>query len=452
MQRIGGFFPRGAHVLAAVSGGADSMAMLHLLKELRDAGEISLTAAHFEHGIRGEESRSDMRFVEGYCREIGVACIVGSGDVPAEAKRRHMGLEEAAREMRRAFLLGAMREAGADWISTAHHEADQAETVLMRLLRGSSPAGLGGMREKDGVWAKPMLGWKKTEIIAYLRERGIPWREDETNAEEGTPRNALRLRILPQMEEIFPGAQGAIARYAKMQAIESDFLDETARAWLGKSSVPDLLGRMISLEKMPHEAVLRRALKIAAGRDAQFSDIEKLCALCRKGRGKLDLRGEKHAQAEIRGGSLWLTDKFSGCEPVPVQENGETFFGKWGTLSACAGAGTPIKDDPFAQEIAAEKLAGAVLRFWQPGDRIRPLGMGGRSRLLSDLYADKKIPAPRRRMQVVLEQDGEMIWAIGACISERAKLTGKGPSARLQWRPGGVHENTPDKNGGGTEQ
>ncbi|MDO4741242.1 MAG: tRNA lysidine(34) synthetase TilS [Eubacteriales bacterium] len=438
----------GEHVLAAVSGGADSVALLRLLVRLRGEGRIRLSAAHFEHGIRGEGSRADMAFVQGLCRELDVALLCGAGDVPGEAKRRGAGIEETAREMRRAFLLESMRAAGADCIALAHHADDQAETVLMHILRGSGGRGAGGMRRRDGVWLRPLLHCRKSELIEYLARGGAAWREDPTNAQPFTPRNGLRLQVMPQMEAIFPGAVEALVRFADIQQAESDFLDGCARRWLRGNARTGPYGVRVALAALPDRAVLARAMKLLAGREAASSEVQRLCALCEKGAGRLEHTGSGRS-AHAAAGELWLTQGAPEAQNVPICTPGETKLAEWGTLRTEAGEGRPVRGDPHRQELDALACEGARLRFWRQGDRMRPLGMGGRSRLLSDIYADRGVPPQKRRFMPVLEKDGEILWAVGACISETAKLNGENRALGLEWIPAkeSPWENTRDDGG-----
>jgi len=424
----------GEHILAALSGGADSVALVRLLAVLRDEGRIRLSAAHFEHGIRGEESIADMLFAKELCKEICVPFYAGSGDVPGEAARMGKGFEETARDMRRAFLKEAMVSAGADSIALAHHADDQAETVLMHLMRGSGGRGACGMRERDGVWLRPLLHCRKQSLIDYLAGRGYAWREDRTNAEEITERNSLRIRIMPEIESIRPGAVEAIARFADIQRRESDFLDGLAEKWLQERAFEGPWGLRIALGELPDEAILARAMKTAAGREASAADIERLCALCEKGDGMLDLRG-KYFRAQAGGGEIWLMEKRGSVNSVPIRLEGATELKDLGRLTAREGEGRPVRDDPYCQELDKAACEGARIRLWQEGDRIRPLGMRGRSRLLSDVYADKGIAPQRRRFLPVLEGADGIVWAVGACISEDAKLKDGCRAVRFRWEP-----------------
>jgi len=206
------------HILAAVSGGADSVAMLALLKEAADGQPFTLTAAHFEHGIRAEDSLADAAFVRTLCGEWRIPLIEGHADVPVLAKASSMGLETAARQARYEFLMNAREQAGADYIALAHHRDDQAETVLMHLFRGCGLRGAVGMKALDGVLYRPLLNVTKKTLVGYLQMRGIPWREDATNGAADNPRNALRLNVMPEIERIYPGAKGAVCRFLKASA------------------------------------------------------------------------------------------------------------------------------------------------------------------------------------------------------------------------------------------
>lgn len=443
----------GSHVLAAVSGGADSVALLHMLKALRDTGAVRLTVAHFEHGLRGAESLSDRDFVQELCHLWQIPCTVGQGDVREWAKSRHIGLEEAARELRRAFLHKACKEVGADCIVTAHHASDQVETVLMRLFRGSGPTGLRGMRVTHGLWRKPLLSRTREELRAYCREHSLSWREDSTNAAEGTLRNALRLRILPQIRTLWPGVDAAVCRYAQLQAMEDDYLHQAACQWLSDNAQILQGALRLQLQPLPHDAILHRALKLLAGKSAQQTDIERLSHLCKAGKGLFLLRGEAGWVAQAAGEELYLTPKDTPLSSVPVRDC--TPFPPLGTLTVLPGTGLPCRNTPFVQELRADCLEGAVLRLWQEGDRMCPLGMGDKSKLLSDIFTQYRIPAPLRRRTPLLVQNGQILWVVGLCIATRASLPdGCAPkdARRLRWAPnppvpwtettnlGGLHE------------
>ena len=218
------------HVLAALSGGADSVALVHLLNEARLRGEIRLTLAHFEHGIRGEESKGDQAFVIALSKRLGLPLIAESGNVPEEAARTGEGLESCARRLRHAFLNRAKEQSGADVIATAHHKLDQAETVLMHILRGGGLTGAKGMSETDGHYVRPLLRYAKEELIQYLLSIGESWREDSTNLLSDNPRNLLRLEAMPVLQRAYPGAIDAIIRFSDIARGEDDYMERAAQA------------------------------------------------------------------------------------------------------------------------------------------------------------------------------------------------------------------------------
>ena len=211
--------PAGSTVLCAVSGGADSIAMLHILYRLRDQLDFTLAAAHYNHQLRGAESDRDQRFVEqfvqlccGAHRRPDGTCLppvplyTGSGDVAAQARLRGRGIEETARQMRYAFLRDAARETSAGLIATAHTASDNAETILFHLARGSGLRGLGGIPPRREGIVRPLLTASRQQVEDYLAHHCLPHMEDSSNTSNEYTRNRIRHQVLPVLEEIAPGA------------------------------------------------------------------------------------------------------------------------------------------------------------------------------------------------------------------------------------------------------
>ena len=215
--------PAGCTVLCAVSGGADSVCLLDLVRRL---GDVTVLCAHFDHGIRGAESARDAAFVEALCKEWGVPFFPGRGDVPAYAAANGLSIETAAREVRYAFLERTAKEQGADVIATAHNLNDNAETILFRMARGTGLRGLTGIPARRGRIVRPLL--PRRDIEEYLTARGIPHVEDSTNAETDAARNRIRLDVLPRLESIHPGAAAGIARMSETLAEDEAFLASLA--------------------------------------------------------------------------------------------------------------------------------------------------------------------------------------------------------------------------------
>ena len=213
----------GSHVLVAVSGGADSTALLCFFCEIRETYPISVSCAHVEHGIRGAASEEDMRFVKALCEQKNVPFYGGRVDAPGYTRAHGCGLEEAARALRYDFLERTAEAVGADAIALAHHRGDQAETVLLHAARGSDIRGLCAMRWRRGKLIRPLLDAEPEALRAYLRRIGQPWREDETNACEDYARNRIRRSAMPALEAAYPDAQGALARLAASAQRDEDY-------------------------------------------------------------------------------------------------------------------------------------------------------------------------------------------------------------------------------------
>ena len=416
---------RGRHLLVALSGGADSVALLTLLCARREADDLTLTAAHFHHGIRGAEADRDAEFCRELCARLGVQHIEGRGDVPALARARSIGMEAAAREARYAFLLKAQAQCGADWIALAHHMDDQAETVLMHLLRGAGPDGACGMARLERNLYRPLLDTPKSALREYLAANGIPWREDGTNADSGTPRNALRLNVLPEIEKSYPSAAAALARHAKSVRIERDFVAKLTDDFLRARLESGAYGRRLRLDGDEEEALLRRALRKLHG-ELDAKQLEALTGLIRGNRGAMELPGG--LRAERTPGWLYLFPaKRPAPAPVPLEIPGGTALHGLAFIRAELGEFSITPDDPTTELFDPDALRGAVLRTRRSGDRFHPLGAPG-DRLLSDYLTDRKIDRPLRDCIPLVAVRNRVLWVCGIGLSETAKL--KDPSQR----------------------
>lgn len=416
-------------ILAAVSGGADSVAMLWLLREACEERSIRLTAAHFEHGIRAEASVADAAFVRKLCRAWNVELIEGGADVPSIAKARSVGIEEAARDARYAFLRQAKRQAGADLIALAHHRDDQVETVLMHLLRGCGLKGLTGMREKEGDLYRPLLDYPKQTLVDLLLEQGIEWREDATNQISDTPRNALRLNVIPQIEACYPAAKRAICRLSQIAKDENDFIQQETDRFLISALIQLPFGWLVRLDSEVHHAVLMRALHQLTG--AEYEAVLRAAMLCEGEKGGQEIDGRWKAERGRLG--LYLIEKrrerLENWE-YPLPEEGCLSLGEAGMLSVGKGSGAAVKNDPFCQELNGQALRGAVVRTRRRGDRIHPLGAPGRQKL-KEYFINRRIDRPLRDIIPVIARGSDVLWVPGEGIAEEVKLTTPEDAVRL---------------------
>ena len=410
---------RGRRLLAALSGGADSVALLTLLCARREADGFTLAAAHFHHGIRGAEADGDAEFCRELCARLGVQLIEGRGDVPGLARERGIGLEAAAREARYAFLRDAQARCGADWITLAHHRDDQAETVLMHLLRGAGPDGACGMARLERGLYRPLLDVPKAALREFLESIGIPWREDATNADTDTPRNALRLNVLPEIEKSYPSAAAALARHAKAARIERDFVAKLADDFLRARLETGPYGHRLRMLGGEEEALTRRALRKLLP-ELNAGKLEALSCLVRKQRGALELPGG--TRAERTPGWLYLIPaKCPETSPVSLEIPGDTELAGLARIRAELGEFPLAPDDSNVEMLNPDALRGAVLRTRRNGDRFHPLGAPG-DRLLSDYLTDRKIDRPLRDCLPLVAVDSRVLWVCGVGLSETAKL------------------------------
>lgn len=395
----------GETVLAAVSGGSDSMALLTLLEALREEMPFHLEAAHFEHGIRGESSLEDMRFVREVCRARGIPCHTGAEDVPNLAARAKCSLEDAARRARYAFLDETAARRGAQKIALAHQMEDQAETVLLHLLHGSGVTGLSGMRARQGNRVRPLLDVRRDELRAYLLQKGVPWREDETNAEPVCTRNLLRLEVMPLLRRVNPRADEAVCRAAALCAQAADEALARAETLLQGRFCQTPYGAFWQAPSADAETARLFARKAGAP-PLDEAQTRRLCALLPG--EETDLAGGWRAMRGARG--LHLLARKARYEA------GNAPF-------ACEPCATDARGDGVkCQVFDADRLQGAAFRARRDGDMFAPLGMAGAQKLKKTLQ-DAKVDRPFRDLLPVLARGESVLWIVGLRPSREAAVT-----------------------------
>lgn len=407
--RENGLFDPGDRVICAVSGGKDSMAMLWCLWSLRDKLKISVSAAHFNHKLRGAESDGDEAFVRDFCRGFGIDCAFGSGEIRSGKK----GLEAAAREARYDFLLGLDRSAK---IATAHTAGDNGETVLMHLLRGTGLKGLGGIPPRRGRIVRPMLCVTREEISAYLEEFGIHHREDSSNFGDDFLRNRLRHQVMPVLLQENPAFLENITPAALRLREDEDYLKEAAQRAYDETKRPEGLSCRI-LKKL-HPAMRNRVLSrflqeygIKEPGSAQIEELKKLifsenpsAAIRFSGGQSFCRRYDFLTGAAPEGGSF---------APVFLAVPGVTEIPELGLRVSCTEEIAPEnpKSTPLEFLFDMAALPGALLlRPRAAGDRLtRP----GGTKTVKKLLIDRKIPAGERDKIPVLESEGRVLGVFG---------------------------------------
>lgn len=408
----------GTHVLCAVSGGADSMYLLCRMLELREERGFAVSCAHFNHRLRGEESMRDEQFVRAFCAERGVACHIGSGDVRATSGVQGMGVEEAARTLRYAFLARCAAENGCDWIATAHTANDNAETMLLNLARGCALRGLGGIPPVRGNILRPMLDTTRAEVEAWLAEHGVPHMEDSTNALDAYARNRVRHGAVPALERVNPAFAVHAARTAALLREDEAYFEAQAAQFLEKNSpeygVPTAALRALA------RPVRARVFRAAAGVELAQTHVETLHALC---------AGTERACADLPG--LRVTREqgrlFFGAEepPAPVSRTllpGETvWLPERGLAVSC---GMPVQSGEIHNTLTTFYFKSANIRgklnitSRKPGDRIRFAGRNC-TKKLSDLLAERKLTQSARDSVLVLRDEDGPVAVFGFGTAER---------------------------------
>ena len=408
--------------LVALSGGADSTALLLAMHEALQSGRIrGLFAAHLNHGIRGETALNDQRFCETLCNRLGIALIVETANVPAYAKEHGQTLEQAAREVRYDFLERARESTGASVIVTAHHRDDQAETLLLHIIRGSGLTGLGGMKPRNGCIIRPMLKLSREEITAFLAERGESFCEDETNAENTATRNRIRNELVPMLASYNPLISQTLAKTAELLSQDEAFLDDLASEAEREISLGDGLRRekLSGLPRPIGSRIVRKRI-IQLGGDVSEADIRRVMALAQAKTGTV---------IELSCGfSAWTDSSALYTGTYPTALDFETAFVPLGETVTPCGAwyservnAWQLPKDGYEAYLDLEKLPkDLVVRTRRAGDRFYPLGAPG-ERKLSDVLTDKKIAKEKRDIPL-LAAGNEVYFACGLTISERVKV------------------------------
>ncbi len=420
--------PRHGIVLCALSGGADSVALLHLLWETGRQGGFTVAAAHFNHQIR-RESGQDAAFCEAFCRERGISCYVGSADIPALAAARGLGLEETARAERYQFLRTTAAAIGAAAIATAHHAEDNAETVLLHLLRGTGLKGMGGIAPKTGDLIRPLLTTHRGEIEAYLTAHHLPHVEDSTNADTAYTRNYIRHNVLPLLTARNPGVVDTIGRSAASFRRDSDYLEQQAAdLWRQAAASNERISLPAAvLANAPDALGLRAIQQMAAAISPEtvLSAVhrEAALALCRNGRSSQSVKLPDHLEAVRVFDDFVLRRAHLSAPPPPrgLPLPGHILWGGWAITSEEAVCPPGKFNRPESFYVRA---AGPVtLRSRQPGDEIT---LPARSRKrIKKLLIDSRIPREARDRLPVFEAEGRVI-ALGLFGTDQGALPAPG--------------------------
>lgn len=406
--------PAGGTILCAASGGRDSMALLHLLCGLASEGGLKVAAAHFNHRLRPTADR-DEEFVRSWCREHAVPFTRGEGDVRGFAKENGLSIEDAARRLRYAFLEEAARELDAARIAAAHHREDNAETVLLHLLRGAGPRGLGGIPPVRGKIVRPLLEVGRGEIDAYIARHGLPYVEDESNRDPAYTRNRLRLEVLPLLEDAAPGAAERIAAAAGLVREEDGYLRREAERLL-PAPEGDAMVLPAAVLRREDPVILRRVVRGMGERlGVQLTRSQTEAILALGSGGFLDLPGGFYAARKPH--QLILQKQPPPLPPLALHL-GEQTWGPWRVT--VERRGEPIEETP-RRVVLADRGGELSIAPWDGTGRLA-VEAGGRPpglRTLKRLFADAGIPTEKRFEHPVVLLDGQVVAAFGVAADLR---------------------------------
>lgn len=435
----------GMRVVVGVSGGVDSVALLHVLKELAPLS-LTLHVAHLNHLLR-PEAGEDARFVQRLAHSWGIPVTIGYADVKRIAAVKRTGIEAAGRLARYSFLRHVARGVGADRIAVAHHAGDRVETILLNLLRGTGPSGLSGIPVRNGDVVRPLLCVTRDEIEAYCRGVGLSWRVDPSNLSTDYQRNRIRHQLLPFLKREFnPRVEDALLRMGDIIEEEDAFLNDYALK-AGRKLVKEIGEGEVRLDlpgflELPHPVrrrLLRAAVMAAAGRleDLGFLHVEECLHLLLEGAvgGELHLPGGLRIRKSYRDFTISKDEKTFVKKPFVERQiavPGQTPLPELGfTVSAWV----IERDGGWSTDLPDFRNSGLkacfdydqirlplLVRTRRPGDRMRPFGMDG-SKKLKKLFGELKIPREERDRIPLVASDGEIYWAVGCRRSRDALVT-----------------------------
>ena len=395
-------------LIAAVSGGSDSICLLTLLERFSKTLSCSLVAVHLNHGLR-PEADAEEEFVRQFCEERNIPLEIRHADIQSLSREKKISEELCGRQERYAFFEELREKYQADWIVTAHHRDDQTETVLMHLIRGCGLDGLSGIRECSGRLLRPLLPYSKADLLAYLNAHSIPFVTDQSNFSDRYFRNKIRLQLIPLLEELNPNISENISNSAKLFSEDSAFLLHYAEEKFRNAYTPDgLLRNALQNEPLP---IRRRMLQlfyrksVHAAQNLSVKQIDAMLALQKSGQ-KTDLPGGYCCWCDYHTLTIQKQETRKAFF-YPISENIPCRIAELGKTVLLRRAKTT---DTFRFILkSADHLA---IRTRKNGDSFYPAGMTGRKKL-SDFFSDEKIPYRSRDEIPVLVQNNDIIAIIG---------------------------------------
>jgi len=456
----------GDGVVAGVSGGPDSVCLLHVLHSLRRDLGIKLYAVHINHMLRDKEADLDEEYTASLCRDLGIPLHTAHVDVAAAAKEQGISVEEAGREIRYREFREYAKTVGAAKIAVAHNRNDQAETVLLNIIRGTGTAGLSGMEYMRGDIIRPLLGISRDEIERYCSEAGLAPRTDSSNLLQEYTRNKVRLGLIPYINEKFgTDIVSSLCRLAENAALDERFMEKCARDTYERIVLEKKEGlvcldnrELAGLDPAIRIRLLKLALTDAAGSVMGIGSIhyQALSSLSVKGATGTQAELPRNIRAVISYGVLRIyTQKAMDDQNQPMPEfavqlsvPGETEVPVIGAAVTASVEALPNIDNygrlgynPKVQFFDYDKLSkGIYIRNRRNGDLFKPLGSNG-TKKLKEYFIDSKIPRENRDKIPLISCGNEIVWVIGYKISDKFKVTENTRNVlKIEFKRRGQHE------------
>ena len=390
-------------VIVALSGGADSVCLLLLLSELKDELGFSLKAAHLNHGIRGDEAKRDEEFSKNLCKKLEIEIFTGFKDIPALSGGKNTEL--IAREERYAFLNEISEKYENGKIAVAHNKNDVAETVIMRLIRGSSVFGLKGIPVKNGNIIRPLLGTDREEIEGYLSKKEIPFVTDSTNLSDDYTRNKIRHKIIPSMKEINEGYLNSLCNTARRMADVSDFLIKSAKESYGEITEIVDIEKLSKLHNALKEYVVTESAYKSGISELSETNIKDILSLMDSESGKQISLPEGYTAIRVYGEIKFQRKKIKEAYYKELKI-GKNYIKE---------AGYTVEITESKKGIDADKLVFPLYaRPKKSGDYIEIKGTEGRKKI-KKLYIDEKLPLDKREYYPLIMSEEKVVFALGRC-------------------------------------
>ncbi len=439
-------FSAGDRLVVAVSGGGDSVCLLHILVQWRKELGVELHVAHLNHQLRGAESDSDAGYVSDLARRLDVLATIERRDVAAYRDQKGISLEEAAREVRYSFLAEVARAIGASKVVVGHTRDDHIETILMHLLRGAGTAGLCGLQpssvlpygENSGQLevVRPLLELSRQETLDYCQRYNLAPRSDSSNVSPSFLRNRVRLELLPVLRSYNPGIDKALLRLADIAGDDVSFIEKQASLlWKKLASEEDDMiyldmSQMVALPRAMQRQIFRRAVRQLRGnlKDVEADHIEAMVGFLSKPAGK-KLCLPDGLTLSIEYGRLVLASAQASICPLPplkgissIKIPGETDLPGWRVRADIIGQ-VVSDEDGLAASFDLNRVGKELtVRQRRPGDRFQPLGMS-QTKKLQDFMVDSRIPGSWRDRVPLICSPEQILWVVGWRIDDRAKVT-----------------------------